>query len=276
MERKSIEAVREFWNNNPLWTGESKFEAGTREFFEEHRQVYVADCFAGRLDERLFPEDAKLGRVLDLGCGVGFWIVEFGRRGYREIHGADLTANSLALARRRAAIYDVNVTLHEQDAERMGFADAYFDHVNCLGVIHHTPNPSQAVAEIARVLKPGGTACISVYYRNAIIRNWGLFSRLSKMIGRRGARLEGRGREGIYFENSVEEVIRQYDGKDNPIGIGFTREQFVALLSPSFQVVEIFHHFFPARTLPHGIPSWLHRVLDTRLPFMIYASLRRV
>src|ERR1700682_3889161 len=98
-----IEDVRRFWNENPLWTGESKFAPGSGEFFEEHRAVYYNDCFAGNLDERIFPE--KQGKVLDLGCGVGFWPIEFWQRGFRDITGADLSPRSLQLAQTRCDAY---------------------------------------------------------------------------------------------------------------------------------------------------------------------------
>jgi len=47
---KSIEEVRKFWGSNPLFAGESKFRVGSKEFFENHRTVYINDCFAGRMD----------------------------------------------------------------------------------------------------------------------------------------------------------------------------------------------------------------------------------
>lgn len=50
-----LEQVRNFWENNPLWTGESAFEPGSEAFFEEHRSVYIADCFAGNFDVRFLP-----------------------------------------------------------------------------------------------------------------------------------------------------------------------------------------------------------------------------
>jgi len=50
-----LDAVRAFWASNPLWTGESEFEPGSIPFFEEHRAVYVADCFAGAFDIRFMP-----------------------------------------------------------------------------------------------------------------------------------------------------------------------------------------------------------------------------
>ena len=72
----SINKVKDFWEENPLWTGESQFEEGTLDFFQEHRKVYHDDCFAGSFDIRFLPPPRKCGQgimILDLGCGIGFW-----------------------------------------------------------------------------------------------------------------------------------------------------------------------------------------------------------
>lgn len=67
-----LNAVREFWEKNPLWTGESEFEPGTKSFFEEHRSVYITDCFAGRFDIRFLPPPgAKASR-----CAFSTWAAE--------------------------------------------------------------------------------------------------------------------------------------------------------------------------------------------------------
>ena len=87
--------------------------------------------------------------------------------------------------------------------------------------------------------------------------------------------MKGRGRENIFSEGYVDEIVRLYDGKDNPIGKSYSRAQFVSMLEKHFEVVETYLHFFPARALPFGIPRALHRWLDRRLGFMIYATLRR-
>jgi len=50
----SLEQVKNFWEESPLWSGESKFTTGTKEFFEEHRQTYINDCFAGSFDLRFY------------------------------------------------------------------------------------------------------------------------------------------------------------------------------------------------------------------------------
>ena len=41
IQNDNIDNVRYFWENNPLWTGESKFETGSIDFFEEHRNVII-------------------------------------------------------------------------------------------------------------------------------------------------------------------------------------------------------------------------------------------
>lgn len=266
---KSIHDVRRFWENNPLWVGESHYPAGSRAFFEEHRRVYVDDCFAGVLDDRLFPQTVRHAPVLDLGCGPGFWTVEFGLRGYTQIRAADLTANALTLAQQRCAIFGVDASFSQQNAEALGFADGAFGHVNCLGVIHHTPDTAATVAEIARVLQTGGTANIAVYYRNIFLQAWPLLRWVGKLLARLGAQMPGRGREGIFAVDDVDELVRLYDGNANPIGKSYSQREFIGLLSPYFAVEEVWTYFFPARSLPWPIPKPLHRLLDRHFGFMI-------
>lgn len=268
----TIDDVRNFWDRNPLWTGEAEFEPGTPEFFESHREACIDDGMAGALDPLFFPN--QKGAVLDLGCGIGFWPIEFWREGFRDITAADISHKSLALAERRAVMFGANVRFREENAEALSFPDGSFDHVNCIGVVHHTVSPARAVAEIHRVLKDDGTAVIAVYYKNIVLRNFGLFRPFVQAIGRVGAALKGRGREGIYSVPEAAEVVRLYDGAENPVGLSYTRKEFGELLG-GFRVDDFFFHFFPARSLPVRIPRWLHRILDGYLPFMIYARVTK-
>lgn len=268
----SISDVQAFWDRQPLFTGESSLQPGSREFFDEHRRVYYADVFAGRMDERIFPNSLHDGAVLDLGCGIGFWLVELSQRGARDLTGADLSPRSLELAGKRCALFDIPAKLTTANAENLPFESGSFSHVNCQGVVHHTPSPASAVREIARVLRPGGTATISVYYKNIILRQWPTLRKLAKFatIG-----LKGRGRENLSSLQDADEIVRLYDGKDNPIGISYNQDEFKELLSP-FEIESVYFHFFPARSLPVGIPKALHRTLDRALPFMIFANVRKV
>lgn len=274
-----LDSVRDFWENNPLWTGESAFEAGTQPFFDEHRQVYIADCFSGTFDLRFLPPPRNAGqkmKILDLGCGIGFWVTEFALRGLSNLLAADLTQNALDITAKRLQVYGVTAELSRQNAEQLNFDDASFDHINCQGVIHHTPNTDKTLSEMARVLRPGGTASISVYYRNVILKSWPFLRWLGWPLAKLGGGLKGRGRESIFLEKDVDQIVRLYDGSDNPIGKSYTKQQFIEMLKPHFIVEETYLHFFPARTLPFKIPSFLHRWLDRNLGFMIYASVRKV
>ena len=270
-----LEDVKAFWEENPLWTGESRHSPGSREFFEEHDFICIDECQGGRFDERIIPAEENRSDVLDLGCGIGFWTVQLAKRGCRKIVAADLTENALGLARKRCQIFAVDAEFSQENAEQMSFPDATFAHVNCQGVIHHTPNTEVCVAEIARVLKPGGSASISVYYRNLLLRLWPVFGLTGRLLSKLGFKLRGRGRETIYAEADVNEIVRLYDGQDNPIGKAYSKKEFIDMLSPHFEVKETFLHFFPSRSLPFRVPAWLHRILDRHLGFMIYASLKK-
>jgi 2-polyprenyl-3-methyl-5-hydroxy-6-metoxy-1,4-benzoquinol methylase len=271
---RSVDDVRAFWEANPLWSGESRYEVGSKEFFEEHRQVYLDDCFAGSFDETLVPEPHLREQVLDLGCGPGFWVIELGERGC-QMTAADLTQTALDLTSQRCKMYGISVNTHLQNAEQLTFADETFTHVNCQGVIHHTPDTAACVREIARVLRPGGTASISVYYHNLFLKSWPYLRSVGKVLSLFGGGLRGRGREHIFNESDVDEIVRLYDGSDNPIGKAYSREQFGALLSPYFEIQRMFVHFFPARSLPVRIPVFLHKILDHRCGFMLYANIRK-
>ena len=274
----NINSVKDFWENNPLWTGESVFEPGTLEFFEEHRTVYINDCFGGSFDNRFLPpvlQESQQSKILDLGCGIGFWVSEFSKRGLKNLYAADLTQSALDITKKRLEIYDGFADLSIQNAENLTFDDKTFNHVNCQGVIHHTPNTDQTIIEIARVLKEGGTASISVYYRNPILKLWPILRFLAWPLSLFGGGLKGRGRESIFKIKDVDEIVRLYDGSDNPIGKSYTKDTFIKMLNPYFEVQETYLHFFPARALPFKIPKILHRWLDRNLGFMIYANLKK-
>jgi ubiquinone/menaquinone biosynthesis C-methylase UbiE len=274
----NLDEVRSFWEANPLWSGESSFDAGTVEFYKEHREVYISDCFGGFIDPRFLPQGIETKtelKILDLGCGVGFWVTEFAFLGFKNLFAADLTTTALDLTKKRLELFGYSAELSQQNAEQMTFENNEFDYINCQGVIHHTPNTELAVQEIARVLKPGGTGSISVYYKNPILRLWPLLRWFGWILAKLGGGLKGRGRENIFLEKDVSEIVRLYDGDTNPLGKCYSKTQFVSLLSKHFDVEETYLHFFPARSIPIFVPKWIHRFLDAHLGFMIYATIAK-
>ncbi len=75
--KSAIEKVKAFWEANPMFSGESRHTPGTRAFIEEYRRVLIEDDhFEKRGAQRFFPDPANRGKVLDLGCGPGFFTIE--------------------------------------------------------------------------------------------------------------------------------------------------------------------------------------------------------
>src|SRR5215470_12790642 len=101
-------------------------------------------------------------RVLDVGCGTGVAAITAARAG-AEVTGLDLTLELLQRARENARISQIEVEFHEGDAESLPFADDSFDVV--LSQFGHifAPRPEVAIAEMLRVLKPGGTIAFATW-----------------------------------------------------------------------------------------------------------------
>lgn len=97
------------------------------------------------------------GRVLEVGVGTGLSLPLY-RLGLR-ITGIDLSPEMLARARAKVAgnRLDHVETLLEMDAEAMGFPDGAFDAAVAMFVASVVPNPRRMLAEMRRVVRPGGT-----------------------------------------------------------------------------------------------------------------------
>ena len=96
-------------------------------------------------------------RILDVGCGPGFYITELleavGREG--AVAGVDISADMLAVTAKRAAGHG-NVEFHEADATSLPVPDASFERAVCVQVLEYVRDVPAALAEMHRVLRPGG------------------------------------------------------------------------------------------------------------------------
>jgi len=145
---------RRFWDSNPCggqW-------ATYREFLDWLRRTepYVYDV--------LDRHDWKGKHVLEVGCGQGPVLNHLAAMGADAV-GIDMSAASarraLAGATELSQIERVRASV--ADAENLPFADATFDAAVSFGVLHHTPDTGRGIAEIRRVVKPGGTVIVMLY-----------------------------------------------------------------------------------------------------------------
>jgi SAM-dependent methyltransferase len=106
--------------------------------------------------------------VLDLACGPGIYTRPLARcvRAGR-VFGLDLSLPMLRHAARRAQEEDIgNVTFVRGTALRLPFPAEHFDLVNCCGALHLFPDVGRVLAEVARVLRPGGRFTVAAFRRS--------------------------------------------------------------------------------------------------------------
>ena len=269
----NIENIKNFWNNNPLYYGEVPYEIGSKEYFDQIREIFIKDLFPGEFDERIIPKNIKSSKILDLGSGPGLYTRILYEYGCRDLYSADLTPQANKLVEMLCDTFKYNgVKICNENAEKLTFDDNFFDHVHCSGVIHHTENPNECYREISRVLKKNGTAVIGVYYYNFILRNWRILQPLVNSISYLQPNLKGRGRGGIFKIKDVSEVIRLFDGESNPKGIAYRKNEIISILNEYFKIEDTYLHYFPMRTLNIKLPNYIHRFLDSNFGFMIYLN----
>jgi ubiquinone/menaquinone biosynthesis C-methylase UbiE len=124
------------------------------------RIAALQDARAAELEAKVvrFVEPGGEERVLDSGSGAG--ALAFALAGHvREVVGVDLVPELLEQARKRGEGFP-NVTFVEGDATKLSFAPFSFDLAGSLRTLHHIARPELAVAELARVTRPGGRVLV--------------------------------------------------------------------------------------------------------------------
>jgi ubiquinone/menaquinone biosynthesis C-methylase UbiE len=121
-------------------------------------------------------------KMLEVGVGAGTDHLQWARAGC-DCHGVDLTDEAIETTTARFALYGFTSKLQRVDAERLPFEDGSFDLVYSWGVIHHSERPEAIIAEIHRVLRPGGLFLGMFYNRRALV-TLQLWARYGLLVGK--------------------------------------------------------------------------------------------
>ena len=146
-------------------SGLQQRQAGIRDLV---RATYEDPDIASRYAEiGLWPSEESLileyvpdgANILDLGCGAGRTSIPLAEMGL-EVTGIDISERMVELARQQAESVDVEVDFRQMDAENLAFPDAHFDvafySYNGIELIPGCSGKLQVMAQVHRILKPGG------------------------------------------------------------------------------------------------------------------------
>jgi SAM-dependent methyltransferase len=213
----SIETVQSYWNARPCNIRHSKRPLGSKEYFDEveKRKYFVEPHIPGFAQFERWKNE----KVLEIGCGIGTDTINFARGGAL-VTAVDLSDESLKLARQRAKIFglDERITFYQANAEDLASAVPVepYDLVYSFGVIHHTPNPDNAIAQIKKYMTCTSEFRLMVYAKNS----W----------------------KNLMIEAGFEQPEAQ---SGCPIAFTYTKDEVRSLLN-GFNVLEIRQdHIFP-------------------------------
>ncbi|HEY3352054.1 MAG TPA: methyltransferase domain-containing protein [Polyangia bacterium] len=262
--------VEAFFDDSEYWQADIYEEA--RDRFA--RAVARRKDYAFEMLARL--PDVRRGRALDIGCGGGFYLEELARRGFAAA-GVDSSPGMLDRCRDRLARAGLGarVRLAHGDVEALPFDDGSFDLVLAIGVLGYLLRDDRALAELRRVLRPGGYVIVNV------TNQWSLAELLST------ARIKlGRVLSGQPHEDGPGTLTSRWIRDHSPTGLHYKYYDLRAferrMQRQGLQLVDAMTLSFPLRTLRRaGVPEAvtvglevaLERILQrVRVPYLAYAG----
>jgi ubiquinone/menaquinone biosynthesis C-methylase UbiE len=231
---KTIESVQQYWDERPCNIRHSPKPVGSKEYFDEvEARKYLVEPHIPAFAEF---ERWRGKRVLEVGCGIGTDSINFARAG-AHLTAVDLSPESLRIAQDRAEVMGVadRIDFRQANAEELSsvVGDGLYDLVYSFGVIHHTPNPEAALAQMRALTAPGGVLKLMVYHR----RSWKVFWILA---------FQERGR----FWRADEFIAKHSEAQTGcPVTYSYTRAEARELVERNGFDVRDLHvdHVFPYR-----------------------------
>jgi ubiquinone/menaquinone biosynthesis C-methylase UbiE len=198
--------------------GSPEFYAHIRPWMNPYKFPWIME----RIEREARALEGK--HLLEIGCGMGYDSLEFLKRGVR-VTATDLTPAAVEFARRHFEVEGVHPEdVRVENVRALSFAHDTFDAVWANGVIHASGDTQGALDEIRRVLKPGGRAMISHFYRKP---SW------------------------MYVLSRFENI--EYKEEDPPVNEFYTEREILSMFG-GFRVVEVEREHY--RALPVARRGW--------------------
>jgi ubiquinone/menaquinone biosynthesis C-methylase UbiE len=271
------EQIRRWWTDHPMvyeWST-APGDVTDPAYLDEVERRFLSESWFAQAPgvqpySALIPFDKLAGKdVLEIGCGSGVHARLLAQAGAR-VTAVDLTPTAVAMTRRRLELNGLEAVVLEADAEQLPLADDSFDFVWSWGVIHHSEDTSQVIAEIARVLRPGGRVALMVYHRNSITF-WLHYVFLRGVL------------QGGLLHEGPDELANKWS--DGVIARHYTRRTLHDAFAPCFDDIEtsVMGQIGEAVPLPARarkyiaplVPLSLRRALLRRVGWFLFITARR-
>lgn len=192
----------------------------------------------------------KGGRVIEIGCGMGYDSRELSKNGLKTV-SCDLCYDNVKKTKLGYELLNLKGSCVNLDAENLPFKDSSFDTFYSFGVLHHTPDTKKAINEAYRVLKPNGLCLIMLYHKGyaffyiMIIKGWFFIKRL--------------------FMSETELISKYYDF--TPLSKMYSRDEAKRLFKGFSEIkFEVTTNGFGG--VVNSNLKWLHKIFH-KFPFIL-------
>jgi ubiquinone/menaquinone biosynthesis C-methylase UbiE len=232
-ERLWQQMNRSWWETHPMtydWAGKFDFGEFTPEFFLELDRRFFSGAREYMpwhkipFDSLIDFNSLKDKDVLEIGVGSGSHAQLLAHHS-KSFTGIDITDYAVKNTSMRMKCFGYDAKILRMDAEQISFDDNSFDFIWSWGVIHHSSNTNKILAQMSRVLRPGGQAIVMVYHRSLF--NYYIVKGLISGI------LPG----GLFKEKSIHKTAQYWT--DGAIARYYTASEWKALCSQFFNVENI-------------------------------------
>jgi ubiquinone/menaquinone biosynthesis C-methylase UbiE len=256
MSNPTSEQIREFWEKNPLCANLIPHPLGSEPYFQYFDLLREGIESVARSYQLHEYRNFKGKRVLDVGAGNGYVLGKYAVEG-AVVSGIDITPTAIDLCEKRFRYARLRGDFRIAQAEALPYEDQTFDCVCSMGVLHHVSDTKKAIAEIFRVLKPGGRLIVMFYHRHSL--QYLVKYRLNSW-------LQGK---------SMEQLVNEFDGVGNPRGDVYSRSELAALLGAFADVRLSVGYLTGDMVFPRGgrfLPNFFLKPLAPMFGWNLYAK----